>query len=160
VGQLICDVSEDSSATRGDPSSDDQNEEPREKLVNRRATFRLRQEFSGEIFKVARGRKQGEAGGSRETKVKRAEAGLRRPGGKAASLAIGIAMVAAGRIVLLRGESGAAGLGQRDKGDWIGGGDLGFWFHGFLLSFFFVCGFWGLSVGTPRQFVCISKEKT
>jgi len=111
VGQLICDVSEDSSATRGDPSFGDQNEKPGEKLVNRRATFRLRQEFSGEIFKVARGRKQGEAGGSRETEVKGAKARLRRRGGKATPLAIGIAMVAAGRIVLLGGKCGAVGVG-------------------------------------------------
>ena len=111
MGQLICDVSEDSSATRGDSSSGDQNEEPGEKLANGRAPFRLGEEVSGEIFKVARGRKQGEAGGSRETEVKRAEAGLRRRGGKATPLAIGIAMVTAGRIVLLGGKCGAVGVG-------------------------------------------------
>jgi hypothetical protein len=101
--ELVGDVDEDGGATGRDAAAGDEHQQARQKQFHLEGGDELRRvakEFNAEIFGVIVGVLAGEIGSGTQGEVAEAETELGIRAGKAATLAIGEAMVATGRFAI------------------------------------------------------------
>jgi hypothetical protein len=101
--KLVGDVDEDGGPARRDAAAGDEHQQARQKQLHLEGGDELRRvakEFNAEIFGVIVGVLAGEIGSGAQGEVAEAEPELRIRARKAAALAVGKAMVAAGRFAI------------------------------------------------------------
>jgi hypothetical protein len=105
--ELVGDVNKDGGAARRDAAAGDEEQEPGEELFYFEGSGpfgRRAEEFGGEILGVVVSVFAGEIGSGAQGEVTETETELRVRAGKAAALAVGEAVVAAGRLGIGAGE--------------------------------------------------------
>jgi hypothetical protein len=143
VEDLVGDVGHDGGTARGNTAFGDEDEEAGEILVDGESCVEFGgfgEEVGGEVFEVDGLLGLRSTDGGVQGEMAEAEAELRSHPGKTAALAVGKAVLAAGRFVLSCGSE--PGFCRRDPSQrWLrvngsgidnGSGASGFWVHGFL----------------------------